>query len=116
MLLWQASELTCSRSRYVGARANLENYDLTIRIGNPVDTKIVRSLSRPDGNITGSSCFWAEVSSKRLELLKELMPTLSRVGVLVNPDNPAMESLLRAVTQTANAIGVAVQPPFAPSR
>ena len=38
------------------------------------------------------------------------MPTLSRVGVLVNPDNPAMESLLRAVTQTANAIGVAVQP------
>jgi putative ABC transport system substrate-binding protein len=79
-------------------------------VGNPVDTKIVRSLSRPDGNITGSSFFWAEVSSKRLELLKELMPTLSRVGVLVNPDNPAMESLLRAVTQTANAIGVAVQP------
>jgi len=41
MLLWQASELTCSRSRYVGARANLENYDLTIRIGNPVDTIVM---------------------------------------------------------------------------
>ena len=78
-------------------------------VGNPVDTGLVQSLARPGGNITGSSFFWAEVNAKRLEMLKELMPPLARAGVLVNPNNPAMNSIIRAMTQMAKAIDVSVQ-------
>jgi putative tryptophan/tyrosine transport system substrate-binding protein len=51
--------------------------------GNPVDTGLVSSVARPGGNITGSSFFYAEVSAKRLEIMKELMPPLARAGVLL---------------------------------
>jgi putative ABC transport system substrate-binding protein len=78
-------------------------------VGNPVDTGIVASLSHPGGNITGSSFFWAEVNAKRVELMKELMPPLRRVGVLLNPDNPATTSLVRAMTQTGKAVNVTLQ-------
>jgi putative ABC transport system substrate-binding protein len=78
-------------------------------VGNPVDTGLVSSLARPGGNITGSSFFYAEISAKRLEIMKELMPPLARAGVLINPDNPAMPSIVRAMTQTAKAINVALQ-------
>jgi putative tryptophan/tyrosine transport system substrate-binding protein len=78
-------------------------------VGNPVDTGLVSSLAQPEGNITGSSFFYAEISAKRLEIMKELMPPLARAGVLLNPDNPAMPSIVRAMTQTAKAINVALQ-------
>jgi putative tryptophan/tyrosine transport system substrate-binding protein len=78
-------------------------------VGNPVDTGIVSSLARPGGNVTGSSFFYAELSAKRLEIMKELMPPLARAGVLLNPDNPAMPSIVRAMTQTAKMIKVALQ-------
>jgi putative ABC transport system substrate-binding protein len=79
-------------------------------VGNPVETGIVTSLARPGGNITGSSFFYAEINAKRLELLKDLMPGLRRAGVLINPDNPAMASVLRAMNETATAINVQLQP------
>jgi putative ABC transport system substrate-binding protein len=79
-------------------------------VGDPVEVGLVSSLARPGGNITGSSYFYTAVNAKRLELLKELMPPLARAGVLVNPDNPAMGSILRAMTQTAEAIKVTLQP------
>jgi putative ABC transport system substrate-binding protein len=78
-------------------------------VGNPVDTGLVSSLAQPGGNITGSSFFYAEISAKRLEIMKELMPPLARAGVLLNPDNPAMPSIVSAMTQTAKAINVALQ-------
>ena len=78
-------------------------------VGNPVDTGLVSTLARPGGNITGSSFFYAELSAKRLEIMKELMPPLARAGVLLNPDNPAMPSIVRAMTQMAKAINVTLQ-------
>jgi len=57
-------------------------------IGDPIAGGIVASLARPGGNITGSSFFSPEISGKRVELLKEAMPQLTRVAALVNPDNP----------------------------
>jgi putative tryptophan/tyrosine transport system substrate-binding protein len=59
--------------------------------GDAVATGLVDSLARPGGNVTGSSFFVRELSAKRLELLKEALPQLNRVGVLLNPDNPATE-------------------------
>ena len=55
---------------------------------DPVATGIVDSLARPGGNITGLARFTAELSGKRLELLKEMVPGISRVGVLWDADDP----------------------------
>jgi putative ABC transport system substrate-binding protein len=71
-------------------------------VGDPVPT-VVPSYSRPGGNITGSSFFFHEINAKRLELLKELIPTLKTAGVLMNPDKPSMASVLRAMEATAKA-------------
>ena len=78
-------------------------------VGNPVETGIVASYARPGGNITGSSFFWDELCAKRLELMKLASPSLSRAGVLINPDNPAMASVLRAVEERAQALRVSLQ-------
>jgi putative ABC transport system substrate-binding protein len=78
-------------------------------VGNPVETGIVKSYSRPGGNITGSSFFFPEINAKRLERLKDMMPSLKRAGVLMNPDNPAMTSVLHAMDETAKAMNVRLQ-------
>jgi putative ABC transport system substrate-binding protein len=79
-------------------------------VGNPVETGVVASLTRPGGNITGSSFFWAELNAKRLELMKTLLPGLARAGVLMNPDNPAMVSVLRVMEERARAINIKLHP------
>jgi ABC-type uncharacterized transport system substrate-binding protein len=78
-------------------------------VGDPVDSGIVASYSRPGGNITGSSFFFPEINAKRLELIKSLMPGLKRAGVLMNPDNLAMTSVLRAMDEVAKAMDVKLQ-------
>src|SRR5579883_435623 len=55
---------------------------------DPVATKLVASLSRPGGNATGLTNFQVELSAKRLQLLKDVVPSLSRVALLVNPNEP----------------------------
>jgi len=78
-------------------------------VGDPVDSGIVASYSRPGGNITGSSFFFPEINAKRLELMKSLMPGLNRAGILMHPDNLAMTSVLRAVNEVAKAMDVKLQ-------
>jgi len=56
--------------------------------GDAIGTGLVQSLARPGGNITGLTRMTSELEGKRLELLKEIVPTLSRVAVLLNPANP----------------------------
>jgi putative ABC transport system substrate-binding protein len=78
-------------------------------VGNPVESGVVASYARPGGNITGSSFFWGELNAKRLELMKTLIPGLARAGVLINPDNPALTSLLREMEQRAQALRVRLE-------
>ena len=53
--------------------------------GDPVGAGLVASLARPGGNITGSSLFVPELSAKRLEILKQIVPHAARIAVLSNP-------------------------------
>jgi putative ABC transport system substrate-binding protein len=59
---------------------------------DPVRLGLVASIARPDGNITGMNLFTGELSAKRLELLRAMVPAAARVAVLVNPTNPALEN------------------------
>jgi putative ABC transport system substrate-binding protein len=71
---------------------------------------LVASLSRPGGNLTGINIFSAELTAKRLALLRELVPGTERVAVLVNPDSPTIvEATLRDAEAAARAIGMQIQ-------
>lgn len=77
-------------------------------VGDPVTTGLVTSLARPGGNVTGSAFFLPELNAKRLEMLKEALPRLKRVAVLMNDANPANVATFNAMTQTARAAGLEV--------
>jgi putative tryptophan/tyrosine transport system substrate-binding protein len=78
--------------------------------GDPVALGLVESLAHPGGNITGISDVSVELSPKRLELLKEMAPQLSRVAMLWNADNLGMTLRYRAAAEAAKVLGVDVQP------
>jgi putative ABC transport system substrate-binding protein len=61
---------------------------IVMSAGDPIGAGIVSSLARPGGNVTGMSVQMAEQEGKRLELLKKVLPSFSRVAVLSNPSNP----------------------------
>jgi putative ABC transport system substrate-binding protein len=74
---------------------------------DPVRLGLVASLARPGGNITGFNFFLLEVTAKRLELLREMVPTAVRIAVLVNPSNAAdAEPALKQVGVAAQAMGL----------
>jgi len=75
-------------------------------VGDPVAAGIVASLARPSGNLTGLTFFFAEICAKRVELIKEAIPTLTRVAVLVNPANPSHLVALSVMQDMASALGV----------
>jgi putative ABC transport system substrate-binding protein len=75
-------------------------------ISDPVAAGLVASLARPGGNITGSSPFQFELMPKRLELLTELVPQARVIALLVNPNDPRAEGLIRDVQEAARTKGV----------
>jgi ABC-type uncharacterized transport system substrate-binding protein len=78
-------------------------------IGDPVSVGIVSNLARPDGNITGFAAQNVDLDGKRLELLKDLLPDLSRVGMLANSANPMLDVSLRKLRPAAETLRVAVE-------
>ena len=77
--------------------------------GNAVATGLVASLARPGGNITGLTIIAPEVSGKRLELLREIVPRLTRVAVLRNPGNPVSGLESRETEAAARTLGLQLQ-------
>ncbi len=76
---------------------------------DPVGNGFVASLARPGGNITGLSALSSELSGKQLELLKEIVPKLSRVAVLGNSTEPGNPKTLKEIELAAGAFGVQLQ-------
>jgi putative tryptophan/tyrosine transport system substrate-binding protein len=76
---------------------------------DPVGNGFVGSLARPGGNITGLSTYYPEISGKQLELMKEIVPKLSRVAVLENSAVPGNAQALRETERAAGAFGVKLQ-------
>jgi putative ABC transport system substrate-binding protein len=76
---------------------------------DPVGSGLVESLARPGGNITGMSSMYPELGAKRLELLKDMVPTAARVAVLWNPDTPPSQLQLRNLQEAAPRLHVQLQ-------
>jgi putative ABC transport system substrate-binding protein len=77
---------------------------------DPVRLGLVASLARPGGNLTGVNLFSGELTAKRLELLREMVPQAPRIAVLVNPANAVTtETTLRDVQSAARAMGLQIQ-------
>jgi putative tryptophan/tyrosine transport system substrate-binding protein len=76
---------------------------------DPVRLGLVASLARPGGNLTGINNFAGELTVKRLELLREMVPGAARIAVLVNPANIAIETTLRDVQSAARVMGLQIQ-------
>ncbi len=77
--------------------------------GDPVGTGLVSSLARPGGNVTGLTFFSPELAPKRLEVLKEVVPGISRVAVLWNPDGPAKVQEFKSIEAAARSLGLDIQ-------
>ena len=77
--------------------------------GDPVGAGLVASLARPGGNVTGLSLLAAELSGKRLQILKEVVPRTSHVAVLRNSANPASATYTAETEAAARTLGVQLQ-------
>jgi putative tryptophan/tyrosine transport system substrate-binding protein len=94
----------------IAARAATTTIPIVFIAGeNPVTLGLVGSLARPSGNLTGINFFVTELAAKRLEFLRELVPGISRIAVLVDPAMKSAESTLRDVDAAARAMGLQLQ-------
>jgi putative ABC transport system substrate-binding protein len=74
--------------------------------GDPVEAGLVASLNLPGGNITGTTIMTAEMGSKRLELVRRLLPNADDVGIVINPNFSASKAEAREVQNGAQALGI----------
>jgi putative ABC transport system substrate-binding protein len=79
-------------------------------VADPVGSGLVQSLARPGGNITGFSNMAAETAGKSVELLRDMLPSLRRIAVLVNPLDPFTRPLLEQVNLAGRTIGIEIAP------
>jgi putative ABC transport system substrate-binding protein len=75
---------------------------------DPVGSGLVKSLARPGGNVTGLSMMTSDLNSKRLQLLKDVVPGLTRVAVLWNPDHPFHHQVIKELKSIAPSLSIAL--------
>ena len=78
-------------------------------VSDPIGTGLIASFAHPEGNATGTSNISAEVSAKRLQMVKELLPSATRVDYMLNGGNPAAEPEWRGVQEPARQLGLTLR-------
>jgi putative tryptophan/tyrosine transport system substrate-binding protein len=106
-----ASQVDVIIAGFTGAALAAKKATATIPIilgytADPVGSGLVESLARPGGNVTGLATYLPELASKQLELLTAVVPKLSRVGILMNPNNLAYVGMLETTRGVAAATGI----------
>jgi putative tryptophan/tyrosine transport system substrate-binding protein len=97
-------------SSALAAKAATTTIPIVFIVGeDPVGLGLVASLARPGSNLTGINFFGVEVTAKRLELLRAMVPGAARIALLVNPTSPTAESALRDLEQAGRAMGLQTQ-------
>ena len=81
-----------------------------VAIGDPIAAGFIASLARPGGNITGTSLLATELSGKRVQLLKEILPALTHLAVLWGPGNASTRQKLQQIQAAAAMLGAEIQP------
>ncbi len=96
-----------SQDAALAAKAASTTIPIVFNIGgDPVTSGLVASMNRPGGNVTGVSMFTSELAAKRLGLLREMVPRVTAVGVLINPSNANAGSESREVRDAAPLLGL----------
>ncbi len=94
----------------LAAKAATTTIPIVFLVSNdPVIHGLVASIARPDGNVTGVNFVSSELTAKRLELLRELVPTAARVAVLANPNSPVTATTLKDLEPAARVMGLQIQ-------
>jgi putative ABC transport system substrate-binding protein len=83
---------------------------VAISVGDPVRSGLVTNLARPGGNVTGNTILGPDLSPKRLQLIKEVVPSISRVALLWNPDNASNAVILDELRVAAPSLGLRLIP------
>jgi putative ABC transport system substrate-binding protein len=83
---------------------------ITVVVGDPLGSGLIASFARPGGNVTGTSSAGAEVTAKQLELLKEIVPRLSRIAVLSNRTTALHVTLLKELEVAARPLRIRLHP------
>jgi putative ABC transport system substrate-binding protein len=94
----------------LAAKAATRTIPIVFNVGeDPVKLGLVESLARPGTNLTGINFFTTELVAKRLELLRELLPAITRVAALINPTGPGAETTLKDMEAAARSLGLQVR-------
>jgi putative ABC transport system substrate-binding protein len=94
----------------LAAKAATTTIPIVFLVSNdPVSLGLVASIARPDGNATGVNIVSSELAAKRLELLRELVPTVVRMAILVNPNSPVTGTTLKDLEAAARVMGMQIQ-------
>jgi putative ABC transport system substrate-binding protein len=78
-------------------------------VSEPLESGLIEGLARPGGNITGLALLASELNTKRLQLIKEVLPKVTRVAILRNPDNPSHAAIMSAVELAAVSLGLTLR-------
>jgi putative ABC transport system substrate-binding protein len=98
--------LAASTPVAVGVKKATSTIPIVMVVADPIGTGLVSSLAKPGGNLTGLSDFHADLITKRLELLKEIVPSVSRIAFLSNPASPTCSLQMKELAAVAPALGV----------
>jgi putative ABC transport system substrate-binding protein len=101
--------VAANNTALVAAKAATETIPIVFVTGDdPVQLGFVTSLSRPAGNITGVSFYSGTLGAKQVEFLHEIVPKVTAIGILINPNNPAADEQIKVAQVAARALGLQI--------